>query len=457
MFFVSRHAISATDKKDTHQQKRSQIDSLFHSIPSHHTCTAMTCLRIVTTALAASTCLSASAFVPAGPSHPATFGGPKNGPLHIMSASATSDMPEDFEGGSGGSFEEDMLRTRAEGRASFHRGAPSVTAGTPPPPPVAYEGVEYDFQDVHSIPTHSEERQRRIEAEEEAMSRFAHGDELIQLRKDVESMRVDLLDARSTGDVARMNSLKVEITKAGAKDAEFIYELAMQRMQLAEREGLAQEAERFRQEALAARSVLPQFNLEGLWVGKYGPHGYEMINVTYTGDTLVAYKVTGDQNVPKGEVTFKADLSPEATEKAGLEPIELTSDASKQWGTSHLPRYPGEGQVAAEGFVNNQFVDGQLILVGEYFSFAWVPMGHQIFFGRPSPELTLKMLKESRMRELGSATEGMKDVAEMRAHAMRCLEETELLEEDYEVETSNNNRRDDEKFDNIIFEEDSFQ
>ena len=289
------------------------------------------------------------------------------------------------------------------------------------------------------------------------MSRFAHGDELIQLRKDVESMRVDLLDARSTGDVARMNSLKVEITKAGAKDAEFIYELAMQRMQLAEREGLAQETERYRQEALAARSVLPQFNLEGLWVGKYGPHGYEMINVTYTGDTLVAYKVTGDQNVPKGEVTFKADLSPEATEKSGLEPIELTSDASKQWGTSHLPRYPGEGQVAAEGFVNNQFVDGQLILVGEYFSFAWVPMGHQIFFGRPSPELTLKMLKESRMRELGSATEGMKDVAEMRAHAMRCLEETELLEEDFEVETSNNNRRDDEKFDNIIFEEDSFQ
>ena len=375
-----------------------------------------------------------------------------------MSASATSDMPEDFEGGSGGSFpEEDMLRTRAEGRASFHRGAPSVAAGTPPPPPVAYEGVEYDFQDVHSIPTHSEERQRRIEAEEEAMSRFAHGDELIQLRKDVESMRVDLLDARSTGDVARMNSLKVEITKAGSKDAEFIYELAMQRMLLAEREGLAQETERYRQEALAARSVLPQFNLEGLWVGKYGPHGYEMINVTYTGDTLVAYKVTGDQNVPKGEVTFKADLSPEATEKSGLEPIELTSDASKQWGTSHLPRYPGEGQVAAEGFVNNQFVDGQLILVGEYFSFAWVPMGHQIFFGRPSPELTLKMLKESRMRELGLATEGMKDVAEMRAHAMRCLEETELLEEDFEVETSNNNRRDDEKFDNIIFEEDSFQ
>ena len=60
------------------------------------------------------------------------------------------------------------------------------------------------------------------------------------------------------------------------------------------------------------------------------------------------------------------------------------------------------------------------------------------------------------MRELGSATEGMKDVAEMRAHAMRCLEETELLEEDLEVETSSHQQHD-EKYDNIIFEEDSFQ
>jgi len=321
-----------------------------------------------------------------------------------------------------------------------------------PLPPVAYEGVEYDFQDVHSIPTQPEERQRRIEAEEDAMSRFAHGDDLMQLRKDVESMRLDLLDARSAGDVSRMNELKVQITRAGAKDAEFIYELATQRMKLAEREGLEEEAERYRDEAMAARGVLPQFNLEGLWVGKYGPNGYEMINVTYTGDTLVAYKVTGDQNVPKDEITFTADLSPEATEEAGLEPIVLTDEAAKQWGTSHLPRFPGQGQVAAEGFVNNQFVDGQLIMVGEYFSFAWVPMSHQIFFGRPSAELTLKMLKDSRMKELGSGVEGMKDVAEMRAHAMRCLEETELLEEDMEVENSNHR-----SYDNVILEEDSFQ
>ena len=393
----------------------------------------MTSLRnisVFTTALAASTCFT-SAFVSGPSTGTAAFGRPSPiGPLHM--SSATSDMPlDDHSGNSNGNINR------------LHQSLP--------PPPMVYEGVEYDFQDSHSIPSQPEERERRIAAEEEAMSRFAHGDELMALRKDVETMRLDLLDARNVGDLSRMNELKIEITKAGAKDAEFIYELATQRMILAETEGLVEEAERYREEAIAARSVLPQFQLEGLWVGKYGPHGYEMINVTYTGDTLVAYKVTGDQNVPKGKVTFTADLSPEAIGEAGLEPIELTSEASNQWGTSHLPRFPGQGQVAAEGFVNNQFVDGQLIMVGEYFSFAWVPMGHQIFFGRPSPELTLKMLKESRLKELGSGVEGMKDVAEMRAHALRCLEETELLQEDMEVESSNRHT------DNIIFEEDAFQ
>merc|ERR1712176_1651052 len=130
--------------------------------------------------------------------------------------------------------------------------------------------------------------------------------------------------------------------------------------------------------------------------------GYEMINVTYVGDMLIATKVTGDQNVPKGEVTFMCDLSPRAIKQKDLSPIELSDAASKQWGKKYLTRFPGEGQVAAEGFVDNQFVEGQLIIVAEYFSFAWIPIGHQIFFGRPSAELTLKMLKESKMAELGA-------------------------------------------------------
>ena len=75
--------------------------------------------------------------------------------------------------------------------------------------------------------------------------------------------------------------------------------------------------------------------------------------------------------------------------------------------------------------MNSQFLEGQLILVNEFFSFAWVPIGHQVFFGRPSPELTLKLLKAS---EESSATS---DIDQARVHLGRCMEETQnLLEEE---------------------------
>ena len=149
-----------------------------------------------------------------------------------------------------------------------------------------------------------------------------------------------------------------------------------------------------------------------------------MINVTYVGDTLIAYKLTGDKNVPKGEITFKADLSPETD--VTLEPIELTSTASKQWGMKQLIRFPGKGQVASEGFRNNQWMEGQLIMVGDYFSFAWVPIGHQIFFGRPSADLTLKMLKDSQSASAGANLDHMRELA------ARCMQETTVMLEEEE-------------------------
>lgn len=148
-----------------------------------------------------------------------------------------------------------------------------------------------------------------------------------------------------------------------------------------------------------------------------------MINVTYSGDTLVAYKVTGDKNVPKGEISFQCDLSPQVDPEEILEPIELSSEASKQWGLKYLSRFNGEGQIAGPGFTQPQFAEGQLILVNKYFSFAFTPLNMQVFFGRPSPELTIKLLRESE--------EQQSDKDDAALHLTRCMEETEhMMEED---------------------------
>ena len=93
--------------------------------------------------------------------------------------------------------------------------------------------------------------------------------------------------------------------------------------------------------------------------------------------------------MPRGEITFQADLAPPAVrrlktsrgrfsklsneELKALEPIVLTDKAASKWGTRQLPRYRGLGQVAENGFENHRWMDGQLIIIGEdYFSFAWV-------------------------------------------------------------------------------------
>jgi hypothetical protein len=61
-------------------------------------------------------------------------------------------------------------------------------------------------------------------------------------------------------------------------------------------------------------------------------------------------------------------------------------------------------------------------MVKDYFSFAWIPLGHQVFFGRPSAELALKMMQE--------ATPQSRE----RAHLQRCMEETILLQEEAQEE-----------------------
>jgi hypothetical protein len=102
-----------------------------------------------------------------------------------------------------------------------------------------------------------------------------------------------------------------------------------------------------------AEIVDDDVDLTGRWRGHYGPHGEELIAIEQTGRELVARKVTGDPNVPAGEITFRARL--------------------EGWGG------PGEGQIADHGFKNARFVPGWFSLLGrDRVSFEWNGMARVV-------------------------------------------------------------------------------
>ncbi|KAL9185823.1 hypothetical protein ACHAXT_003600 [Thalassiosira profunda] len=315
-------------------------------------------------------------------------------------------------------------------------------------PPLSPSAASDDGADHNNEPRSSEfhgleplrsspARRTRLESEARSNSVYtpSGSDDYWALRDEIAQLERDLEAAADVGvSDGAVVAIRGMLRRAQAKDPEHVYKVTSGAARGAERMGREEESRRYMEESLRAKKMLPQFNLEGLWVGKYGSHGFEMINVTYSGDQLIAYKVTGDKNIPRGEISFTADLSPNLDEMPGqssLAPIDLSESSAKKWGTKRLPRFPGQGHAAEPGFINHQFMEGQLVVIGggDYFSFAWVPLEHQIFFGRPSPELTLKMLKESGGAALtagvGLEAPGLDaNVKDQTDYVARCLEVT---------------------------------
>src|SRR5215207_7133849 len=89
-------------------------------------------------------------------------------------------------------------------------------------------------------------------------------------------------------------------------------------------------------------------NLSGEWIGHYRGHYDQVIKITQLGEEVVAIKITGDEHVPGGAVTFRANV------KSGV----------------------GEGQVAEKEYRNPCFVPGKLeVLNAERIVFTWENCG----------------------------------------------------------------------------------
>jgi hypothetical protein len=132
-----------------------------------------------------------------------------------------------------------------------------------------------------------EEQQPQTKApKSKKKKRFAVGDELKQLRAELDSLRENMHWAQAMEDEKRVADLKSAIQTGEQRDPDLCYAKALQMLaqtkasttssstsQSSSAINLSPEEkqrllEKWQKEADAARSKLPQFQLEGLWVGK---------------------------------------------------------------------------------------------------------------------------------------------------------------------------------------------
>lgn len=88
--------------------------------------------------------------------------------------------------------------------------------------------------------------------------------------------------------------------------------------------------------------------------------------------------------------------------------------STKEQSNGDYQRFPGRGQVSRKGFKDHRFVEGQMVLFDDKFSFVWVPTKHDVLFSRPSPEITLKLLRDTISKE--------DEIENMREHIAGCFE-----------------------------------
>lgn len=127
-----------------------------------------------------------------------------------------------------------------------------------------------EFANLGQIP-YSETRSSRLDAENRLRSIYttAGTDPYWSLRDEIIQLENDLKSGREVGiSEEAATAVRKLLRRAQSKDPEHVYRITSAAATAAERMGRMEESEKYRQESMKARKMLPWFNLEGLWVGK---------------------------------------------------------------------------------------------------------------------------------------------------------------------------------------------
>ena len=127
-----------------------------------------------------------------------------------------------------------------------------------------------EFHDLVPLLATSARRSRfDSEARSDSVYVSSRSDSYWDVLDDIDRYEGDLASALDVdaGDGAA-ESIRAKLSKAQARDPAHVYRVGGEAAFAAEHVGDAEQGERYREECLRARRMLPQFNLEGLWVGK---------------------------------------------------------------------------------------------------------------------------------------------------------------------------------------------
>ncbi len=125
-----------------------------------------------------------------------------------------------------------------------------------------------EFSDLGSL-EESSERKQRMRHEKEGKQRFmSYGDDLWNMREVMGKLSRKLLKSINDGDREREEEIREELRQIEHQDPDLVYKTELENLQKARTEGRDRDAMRHSIVASAARDNLPQYNLDGLWVGK---------------------------------------------------------------------------------------------------------------------------------------------------------------------------------------------